>query len=45
MANVLQQCFPEIHTREAVLREISESEKLWSVWMKWNDEQQQEFLE
>ncbi len=45
MANVLQQCFPEIRTREAVLREISESEKLWSVWMKWNDQQQKEFLD
>ena len=27
MANILQQCFPEIRTREAVIREISESEK------------------
>ena len=40
MANVLQQCFPEIRTREAVIREISESEKLRSVWVKWNDQQQ-----
>ena len=45
MVNVLQQCFPEIRTREAVLREISESEKLRSVWMKWNDQQQKEFLD
>ncbi len=45
MANVLQQCFPEIRTREAVIREISESEKLRSVWMKWNDQQQKEFLD
>ena len=40
MASVLQQCFPEIRTREAVIREISESEKLRSVWVKWNDQQQ-----
>ena len=45
MANVLQQCFPEIRTREAVIREISESEKLRSVWVKWNDQQQKEFLD
>ena len=45
MANVLQQCFPEICTREAVIREISESEKLRSVWVKWNDQQQKEFLD
>ncbi len=45
MANILQQCFPEIRTREAVIREISESEKLWSVWVKWNDQQQKEFLD
>ena len=40
MANILQQCFPEIRTREAVIRVISESEKLRSVWVKWNDQQQ-----
>ena len=45
MANILQQCFPEIRTREAVIREISESEKLRSVWVKWNDQQQKEFLD
>ena len=45
MANILQQCFPEIRTREAVIREISESEKLQSVWVKWNDQQQKEFLD
>lgn len=40
MANVLQQCFLEIRTREAVIRESSESEKLRSVWVKGNDQQQ-----
>ena len=40
MTNVMQQCFPEIRTREAVIREISESEKLRSVWVKWSDQQQ-----
>ena len=45
MVNVLQQCFPEIRSREAVLREISENENLYLIWQNWNERQQKEFLD
>ena len=44
MTNVLQQCFPMIRMREEILGEISENERLRSVWERWNDQQQKEFL-
>ena len=44
MTNLLQQCFPMIRMREEILGEISENERLRSVWERWNDQQQKEFL-
>lgn len=44
MANILQQYFPIIRTRETILGEISDHEKLRLIWQKWNEKQQTEFL-
>lgn len=44
MANILQQYFPMIRTRETILGEISDHEKLRLIWQKWNEKQQTEFL-
>lgn len=44
MANILQQYFPMIRTREALLGDISDNENLRQTWQKWNEAQQREFL-
>ena len=45
MANVLQKYFPMIRTREEVLREIGENDRLLTVYQSWNKEQQELFLD
>ena len=45
MANLLQQYFPMIRSREEILGEISENQQLQNVYSEWNEEQQSEFLD
>ena len=45
MANLLQQYFPVIRSREEILGEISENQVLRSIYNEWNEEQQSEFLD
>ena len=46
MSNVtLQQYFPLIRTREEVLDEISENERLYSIFESWAEKSQEEFLD
>jgi len=45
MESVLKQHFPMIRDREEVLNEICSKEKLRTVYMDWNEEQQEKFLD
>ena len=45
MANVLQEYFPMIRTREEVRKEITGNDRLRTVWQEWNREQQELFLD
>ena len=37
--------FPMLQTREAILKEINNNEKMWSTFYSWEEERQEEFLD
>lgn len=45
MTTILREYFPMLRTKEEILSEISEKAELRSVYQKWNEEQQQRFLD
>lgn len=45
MKNKLQQHFPMIRTRDEIMAEIKNSEKLQKIFFSWNEAEQQEFLD
>ena len=45
MTKKLRDYFPMLQTREAILKEINNNEKMWSTFYSWEEERQEEFLD
>ena len=45
MTEKLRDYFPMLQTREAILKEINNNEKMWSMFYSWEEERQEEFLD
>ena len=45
MTKKLRDYFPMLQTREVILKEINNNEKMWSTFYSWEEERQEEFLD
>ena len=45
MTKKLRDYYPMLQTREAILKEINNNEKMWSTFYSWEEERQEEFLD